>query len=116
MVVYYIEYSDADSFEPFQIQVAIEYFSNTEITCGNLTAIVRYWTPYVYKDGFPFILSFGFGKSIAVRSTIGIINIIEWLINIDVGNNQLVAPVIITIFPLLYKRAKSGLPDGVKNL
>ena len=42
LVVEYVKYSDAVPFIPLQLQVYIDNFSNTEITCVNLTDIVCY--------------------------------------------------------------------------
>ena len=72
----YVEYSDADPLDPLNLQVAIEDFDNMEITCGKLTTIVCYWTPYVYKYGWQFILSFGIRKDVAARYII-VINAIQ---------------------------------------
>ena len=73
-----------------------------------------YWTHYAYNDGWPFILTFGFGKDATVIYIFGLPTIQEWGSNIDIRNNQLLVHYIGSIFTLFYKCAQSGLPEGFK--
>ena len=44
---------------------------NTDVTHGQMTAVIRYKTPYTIASKGPFILAFVLGKYISLRSVLG---------------------------------------------
>jgi len=63
----YIQYDDVDPFEPIRLAVALKDLEGCNITKNKLTAVVRYWTPYLDSDGNRLVISFGLEESIAVK-------------------------------------------------
>ena len=105
----YIEYDETIPLQPLQLQVAIKDFEATQADTGNLTALVRYFTPYLYLDGYPALLYFGLGKGMAVRAVIGIPTLKQWGVSIKMYNNQLRCINIKNGFPLIYEHVQNGL-------
>jgi len=55
------------------LECAVEDAKNMmEDTSGQLTAIVRYKTWYVDRDGKPVTLSSGLGQNVAVNAVVGV--------------------------------------------
>ena len=45
---------------------------NTDVTHGQVTAVIRYKTPYIIASKGPFILTFALGKDVNLRSVLGL--------------------------------------------
>ena len=112
-VAEYIQYDDKEPFEPIRLECAVQDVAKVENEHGKLTAIVRYYTPYVSDENKPVLLSFGLGSGVAVRSIIGKPTLKAWKCIVDFGTNKLIAPGLQRRFDLEYEEARSGLPDGV---
>ena len=50
LVAEFIQYDDAETFDPIILQCAVTDLVKAENYCGKLTAIVRYWKPYTFTD------------------------------------------------------------------
>ena len=112
-VAEYIQYDDADPFEPIKLSCAIEDLSAVEALHGKLTAIVRYHTRYVNADGTPTTISFGLGQGIAVNSIIGLPTLRQWGMNLCLGTGKMIAPALKTRFDIEYENAGNCLPKDV---
>ena len=69
LVAEYIQYDDANPFQPLQLACAVKDLKNTESMHGKLTAIVRYWMRYKVENKFT-MLYFGLGADVAANSII----------------------------------------------
>ena len=72
IVTEFIQYDDADPFDPIIFQCAITYLVKVENDHGKINSIVLYWKPYTFTDGNPVLLLFGIGYGVTVRSIIGL--------------------------------------------
>ena len=112
LVAEYIQYDDASPFEPIRLAVALKDLDGCEITKNKLTAIVRYWTPYLDTDGNRLVISFGLGESIAVNSIVGLPFLSHWKASICFQSNSLTSALLKMKFPLIYEATKVGIPEG----
>jgi hypothetical protein len=65
-------FDDSNPFEPIKLGGAIRHPDDyNESTHGQLTAIIRYKTPYVDHDGHPIRISFGLGNDMTVNTILG---------------------------------------------
>ena len=71
IVAEYLQYDDAETFEPLTILVVIKDLEKVDSEHGKLTTIVRYKLRYKQEQR-PCFLSFGLGKDVAVNSIIGL--------------------------------------------
>lgn len=111
----YIQYDDANPFQPIMLECAVEDAKRMmEDTGGKLTAIVRYKTRYVDSEGQPVTLAFGLGKDVAVNAVVGIPTLKHWGCAISFIDNTLQCLHIKKSFPLCYGTANKGLPAHIK--
>ena len=68
----FVQYDNADPFDPIILQCAVANLVKTENYHGKLTDSVHCWTPYTFTDGKTVLLPFGLGYGFTVRSTIGL--------------------------------------------
>ena len=52
--------------------------SHLSSTHGQITAVIRYHTPYLVNNKDPLILSFALGTYIALRSVLGLPTLYQW--------------------------------------
>jgi hypothetical protein len=72
LVASFERFDDANPFEPIKLGGAIRHPDDyNESVHGQLTAIVRYKTPYVDHDGNPIRISFGLGQDMTVNTILG---------------------------------------------
>ena len=69
VVAKYIQYDDANHFQPLQLQCSINDIVQAEIMNGKRTAIVRYWLCYD-QGSKKVVLSFGLGADVTVSSLV----------------------------------------------
>ena len=100
----FIQYDDADRFDPIILKYTVVDLVKAENDHGKLTAIIRYWIPYTFTNWKPVLLSFGIGAGVTVCSIIGIPTIYQWGCMIDIGNGELIFPAIETGFPLMFEQ------------
>ena len=106
LVAEFIQYDDADPFDPLTFQCAVVDLVKTENDHGNLTDIVRYWTTYTFTDGKPVLLSFALEYGVTFRSIIGLPKIGQLGCMTDLGNGELIAPAVETELPLILNSQK----------
>ena len=75
--------------------------------------MVTYITNYVKPDGSNMKLSFGLGESISVNAIIGLPTLKEWKMVMDMDSGIATSKLLRQEFPLTFKHAASGFPDGV---
>ena len=108
IVAEYTQYDDASPFEPIRLAVALKDLDGCEITKNKLTAVVRYWTPYLDTDGNRLVISFGLGESIAVNSIVGLPFLSHWKASICFHSNSLTSALLKMKFPLIYEVKRLG--------
>ena len=72
IVASFERFDDSNPFEPIKLGGAIRHPDDyNESMHGQLTAIIRYKTPYVDHDGNPIRISFGLGNDMTVNTILG---------------------------------------------
>ena len=72
IVASFERFDDSNPFEPIKLGGAIRHPEDySESMHGQLTAIIRYKTPYVDNDGSPIHISFGLGNDMTVNTILG---------------------------------------------
>jgi hypothetical protein len=72
IVASFERFDDSNPFEPIKLGGAIRHPDDyNESLHGQLTAIIRYKTPYVDHDGNPIHISFGLGNDMTVNTILG---------------------------------------------
>ena len=112
IVAEYIQYDDAEPFEPIKLAVALQNLDGCDSMKSKLTAIVRYWTPYMDQNNKRQVISFGLGESISVNSIIGLPQLRLWQASVCFHTNCLSSTLLKTQFPLIYEPTKVGIPAG----
>ena len=107
IVAEYIQFDDANPFDPIRLECAIPQLALEDKKQGCLTAIVRYYTKYSNADGSPVIISFGLGKDVTVNAIIGLPTLRQWGGDIILSKNIFIAQSLNREFPLDFKSATS---------
>lgn len=72
IVASFERFDDTNPFEPIKLGGAIRHPDDyNESLHGQLTAVIRYKTPYVDNDGSPIRISFGLGNDMTVNTILG---------------------------------------------
>jgi len=112
IVAEYIQYDNAEPFKPIKLAVALQNLDGCDSMKSKLTAIVRYWTPYMDQDNKRQLISFGLGESISVNSIIGLPQLRSWQASVCFHTNCLSYMLLKRQFPLIYELTKVGIPSG----
>ena len=102
LIAEFIQYDDADPFDTIILQCTVTDLVKSENDHGNITAIVRYWTPYTFTDDKPVRLSFGIWAGVTVCSIIVLTKIRQWGCMLDLRNGKLISPAIEMVFLLMF--------------
>ena len=108
----YEQFDDNVPFQPIELDCAIPNAESKQ-NCNRLTAVVTYITNYRKPDGSNMKLSFGLGESISVNAIIGLPTLKEWKLIMDMDSSCATSKLLRQEFPLTFKHAASGFPDGV---
>ena len=84
---------------------------NTDTTHGQITAVIRYKTPYIIAGKEPFILSFALGKDVSLRSVLGLPTLIAIRADINLAKCLLSCIELNRDFPLDLQPLGKGLPE-----
>ena len=114
LVIEFIQYNNAEPFDPILLQCAVTDLVKSENKYWKLTAILCYWNPYTLNDGNLVLLSFGIEAGVTLRSIIGLPKTIQRGCMINLRNGKWIAPEIETVFPLIFEESKNGLPEVIK--
>lgn len=72
IVASFERFDDSNPFEPIKLGGAIRHPDDyNESMHGQLTAIIRYKTPYFDNDGSPICILFGIGNDMTVNTILG---------------------------------------------
>lgn len=112
IVAKYIQYDNAEPFEPIKLAVALQDLDGCDSMKSKLTAIVRYWTPYMDQDNKHQLISFGLGECISVNSIIGLPQLRAWQASVCFHTNFLLSMLLKRQFPLIYEPTKIGVTSG----
>jgi len=113
LVAEYIQFDDTNPFEPIKLGGAIRNPADfTNADHGNLTAVIRYFTPYHDADGSPITLSFALGSDVTVNTIYGLPMLCDLDSIINLRSNSLHSRALTLDFPIARAAACFGLPDG----
>jgi hypothetical protein len=105
---------DGDNpFDPVKLGGAIKDPDNFDASQhGNLTAVIRYYTPYTDVDGNPIQFSFALGNDVTVNTIFGLPMLCDLDSVITLGSNSLHSRSLKLDFPITRAAAAFGLPEG----
>jgi hypothetical protein len=113
LVAEFISFDDDNPFEPIKLGGAIcdpvDFDSSTH---GNLTAVIRYYTPYIDHSGSPITLSFALGADVTVNTIFGLPMLCDLDSIISLRTNSLHSRALSLDFPITRASATFGLPPG----
>jgi hypothetical protein len=113
LVAEFICFDDANPFEPIKLGGAISDPSDFESsTQGNLTAVIRYYTPYVDPLGTPTTISFALGSDVTVNAIFGLPMLCDLDAVISHRSNSMHSRALAIDFPITRSGANFGLPAG----
>jgi hypothetical protein len=113
LIAEYIEFNDKNPFEPIKLGGAIRdpdgFDSDTH---GNLTAVIRYFTPYYGIDNQRVTLSFALGHDVTVNTIYGLPMLTDIGSMISLSTDTLHSAHLNQDFPILRCATSHGLPVG----
>jgi hypothetical protein len=113
LVTEYIEFDVDNPFEPIKLGGAIcDPFDFNASNHGNLTAVIRYRTPYQDQTGSPITFSFALGTDVTVNTIFGLPMLCNLDLVISLRANSLYSSVLDRQFPITRAAAVFGLPSG----
>jgi hypothetical protein len=113
LVAEFISFDDENPFEPIKLGGAISDPSDFESsTHGNLTAVIRYYTPYVDPLGTPITVSFALGSDVTVNTIFGLPMLCDLDAVISLRSNSMHSRALNLDFPITRSAANFGLPAG----
>jgi hypothetical protein len=109
----FVSFDDSNPFEPIKLGGAIRDPSDFDATDhGNLTAVIRYYTPYVDLTGSPITISFALGSDVTVNTIFGLPMLCDLDAIISLRANSLHSRALNLDFPITRAAANFGLPQG----
>jgi hypothetical protein len=113
IVTEYIAFDEGNPFEPIKLGGAIRDPANFDgSTHGNLTAVIRYLTPYTDPSGNPITFSFALGHDVTVNTIFGLPMLCDLDCTISLSSNSLTSAILNLTLPITRAAANHGLPDG----
>jgi hypothetical protein len=111
IVAEFHSFDDSNPFEPVKLGGAIRDPSDFDAADhGNLTAVIRYYTPYSDASGAPITLSFALGPDVTVNTIFGLPMLCDLDSVISLTSNSLHSRALSTDFPITRAAATFGLP------
>jgi hypothetical protein len=111
LVAEFVSFDDSNPFEPIKLGGAIcDPINFDASTHGNLTADIRYFTPYSDQLGAPLILSFTLGPDVTANTIFGLPMLCDLDPVISLGSNSLHNRALKLDFPITRAAAHFGLP------
>ena len=80
---------------------------------GNMTAVIRYHTPYLVNKRDPLSLSFALGNDVSLRCVLGLPTLFAIEGSINLVKGEISCSDIDRVFALSLEPPGKGLPDGV---
>ena len=113
MAAKYIECGPNTEYDVVKILAALDLKgTNPPIDHGNMTAVIRYKTPYLVNNTDPLFLSFALGTDAALRSVFSISCLLAMGAVVDLVQGKLVCKELNREFSLQLDPPGKGLPDG----
>jgi hypothetical protein len=113
IVAEFVSFDDSNPFEPIKLGGAIQDPSGfVSDDHGNLTAVIRYYTPYTDTAGSPITLSFALGSDVTVNTIFGLPMLCDLDAVISLRSNSMHSRSLNCDFPITRNAAKFGLPAG----
>ena len=116
LVASFERFDDTNPFEPIKLGGAIrnpaEY---SESTHGQLTAVIRYRTPYYDNERNPITISFGLGNDMTVNTILGMPLIKDLGMTPDFCNGNVTCTDSPATFELEYKEKSCGVPSSTRQ-
>jgi hypothetical protein len=114
VVAEYLEFDDANPFEPVKLGGAIRDPAGLALEHhGDLTAVIRYYTPYATSDGDPITISFALGVDVTVNTIFGLPMLQDLGSVIALDSAVLHSRCLDLDFPIVRREATCGFPPGV---
>ena len=111
LVAEYIYFDDTNPFEPIKLGGAICDPTNFDTSeHGNLTAVIRYYTPYTDLSGSPVTMAFALGTDVTVNTIFGFPMLCDLDSVISLRANTLHSRSLGVDFPISRAAATFGLP------
>jgi hypothetical protein len=113
LVAEFVSFDDSNPFEPIKLGGAIRDPDDFDATDhGNLTAVVRYYTPYTDISGSSITVSFALGSDVTVNTIFGLPMLCDLDSVISLRTNSLHSRALNVDFPITRAAAAFGLPFG----
>jgi hypothetical protein len=113
LVAEFVSFDDANPFEPIKLGGAISDPANFDASDhGNLTAVIRYYTPYTDTSGSPVTISFALGSDVTVNTIFGLPMLCDLDAVISLRSNSMHSRALSLDFPITRAAATFGLPPG----
>jgi hypothetical protein len=113
LVAEFVSFDDSNPFEPIKLGGAIRDPADFDSTNhGNLTAVIRYYTPYVDTSGSPITLSFALGSDVTVNTIFGLPMLCDLDCVISLRSNCMHSRTLHRDFPITRAAASFGLPPN----
>ncbi len=113
LVADFASFDDVNPFEPIKLGGAIRDPADFDATShGNLTAVVRYYTPYVDTSGSSITISFALGSDVTVNTIFGLPMLCDLDSVISLCTNSMHSRALNLDFPITRAAASFGLPPG----
>jgi hypothetical protein len=113
LVAEYISFDDTNKFEPIKLGGAIRDPADFDASDhGNLTAVIRYYTPYTDLSGCPVTMSFALGPDVTVNTIFGLPMLCDLDSVISLRSNTLHSRALDVTFPISRAAATFGLPTN----
>jgi hypothetical protein len=111
LVADFVSFDDSNPFEPIKLGGAIRDPSDFDATDhGNLTAVIRYYTPYIDISGSPITISFALGSDVTVNTIFGLPMLCDLDAVISLRSNSMHSRALNIDFPITRAAANFGLP------
>ena len=113
LVAEFISFDDANPFEPIKLGGAIRDPADFDASDhGNLTAVIRYYTPYTDLSGCPITMSLALGTDVTVNTIFGLPMLCDLDSIISLRSNTLHSRTLNVDFPISRAAATFGLPTN----
>jgi hypothetical protein len=113
LVAEFISFDDANPFEPIKLGGAISDPADFAVSDhGNLTAVIRYYTPYTDTTGSPITISFALGSDVTVNTIFGLPMLCDLDVVISLRSNSMHSRTLNLDFPITRSAVTFGLPTG----
>ena len=111
LVADFASFDDSNPFEPIKLGGAIRDPTDFDATDhGNLTAVIRYYTPYIDVSGAPITISFALGPDVTVNTIFGLPMLCDLDAIISLRSNSMHSRTLNLDFPITRAAASFGLP------